>query len=148
MTVLHATTLARQVGGVWRGVLVRGPSGSGKSDLALRALHAGWRLVSDDRTLVWMSGGALYGRAPETIAGLLEARGVGVVPLCALTFAPIALVVDAAPGPVERMPEPADVAILEARVPRLLLELRQASALAKIGLALESRAAHRGLGRL
>jgi serine kinase of HPr protein (carbohydrate metabolism regulator) len=148
MTVLHATTLARQVEGCWRGVLVRGVSGSGKSDLALRALQAGWRLVSDDRTLVWVSGGELYGRAPETIAGLLEARGVGVIPLCVLPFTRIALVVDAANGPVERMPEATDASILDVNIPRLPLELRQASTLAKIGLALEGRAGRRGSPRL
>ncbi|MGC1301131.1 MAG: hypothetical protein WA840_02045 [Caulobacteraceae bacterium] len=148
MSMLHATTLARRVDGVWRGVLVRGPSGSGKSDLALRALHAGWRLVTDDRTLVWMSGGELYGRAPQTISGLLEARGVGVVPICALGFTRIALVVDAVSEPVERMPDPAEIPILAARIPRLQLDLRQASALAKIGLALEGRGGHSGGGRL
>jgi serine kinase of HPr protein (carbohydrate metabolism regulator) len=148
MTVLHATTLARRVDGVWRGVLVRGPSGAGKSDLALRALHAGWRLVTDDRTLVWMSGGELYGRAPENISGLLEARGVGVVPICALGFTRIVLVVDAVSGPVERMPDPTETPILAVRVPRLRLELHQASTLAKIGLALEGRGGHSGGGRL
>ena len=60
-------------------MLIEGPSGSGKSDLALRAIEIGFRLVADDRTLVWASGGALYGRAPAPLGGLIEVRGVGVL---------------------------------------------------------------------
>jgi serine kinase of HPr protein (carbohydrate metabolism regulator) len=146
MSVLHATTLARRVDDgvdkVWRGALIRGMSGSGKSDLALRALDAGWRLVADDRTLVWTSGGELYGRAPAPISGLLEARGVGVVPVTVLGFVRLSLVVDATQGPVERIPEPEEVSVLDVRLPRLQFDLRYASTLAKIGLALAGRAAH------
>jgi serine kinase of HPr protein (carbohydrate metabolism regulator) len=134
--ILHATTLARRVDGRWRGVLVRGPSGAGKSDLALRALQAGWRLVSDDRTVVWMSQGRLYGRAPDALAGLIEARGLGVVGWPTLPFAALALAVDAASSPVERMPEPGFVPVLQASLPRLVLDLREGSAVAKIALAL------------
>ena len=50
----HAGLLARWTGGHWRGVLIEGESGSGKSDLALRALDDGWSLVADDRTLLAM----------------------------------------------------------------------------------------------
>jgi serine kinase of HPr protein (carbohydrate metabolism regulator) len=142
MSVLHATTLARRVDNVWRGVLIRGLSGTGKSDLALRALDSGWRLVADDRTLVWASGGELYGRAPAPISGLLEARGVGVVPVAVLGFVRLGLVVDATQGPVERIPEPEVVSVLAVRLPRLQFDLRYASTLAKIGLALAGRAAH------
>lgn len=142
MSVLHATTLARRVDGVWRGALIRGLSGTGKSDLALRALDNGWRLVADDRTVVWTSGGMLYGRAPGPISGLLEARGVGVVPIAELHFVRLGLVVDAAHGSVERMPERQEVMVLDVRLPRLQFDLRYASTLAKIGLALAGRAAH------
>ena len=63
-------------------------SGAGKSDLALRALQAGWRLVADDYALVWRSGEGLWARAPETIVGRIEARGLGVVPEPALGLRP------------------------------------------------------------
>ena len=68
-------------GGGWRGALLRGPSGAGKSEpgAAARCLPVG-RLVADDRTLVWSSAGRLYGRAPAALAGLVEVRGVGVLP--------------------------------------------------------------------
>ena len=61
-------------------MLIEGASGSGKSDLALRCLPLGFRLVSDDRTRLWVSEGRLFGAAPEPIAGLIEARGLGVMP--------------------------------------------------------------------
>ena len=64
--IRHAGLIARFEPPVWRGVLIDGPSGSGKSDLALRALDGGWMLVADDRVLVWACEGRLYGRAPDT----------------------------------------------------------------------------------
>ena len=71
--ILHAGLVARRQDGYWRGVLIEGASGAGKSDLALRALDHGFRLVADDRVVVWASGGALYGRAPDSLAYLGEA---------------------------------------------------------------------------
>lgn len=73
--LIHATVVA--IGG--RGVLIRGPSGSGKSDLALRLLDRGAELVADDYALVWEEDGKLLARAPGTIFGKIEVRGVGVV---------------------------------------------------------------------
>jgi serine kinase of HPr protein (carbohydrate metabolism regulator) len=106
--ILHATLIARRTGGAWRGVLLRGPSGAGKSSLALRAMSAGFRLVADDRVIVWRSGAAVFGRAPETLAGLLEVRGVGVVASSApLRMCQIALLADlvGSQDDVERVPE-------------------------------------------
>ena len=60
-------------------MLISGPSGSGKSDLALRLLDRGFTLVSDDRTIVRKEGGKLIASAPATIKGKLEIRGVGIV---------------------------------------------------------------------
>ena len=72
--MVHATVIAKWRDGVWRGVLLFGASGAGKSDLALRALEAGWRLVADDYALAWRSGDSLWARAPETIESRIEAR--------------------------------------------------------------------------
>lgn len=124
--VLHAGLLALRSGDRWRGVLVEGPSGSGKSDLALRALDAGFRLVADDRTVVWTSGGLAFGRAPETLSGLLEVRGVGVVRIPALDICRIDLVV--ASGTPERAPDPEVAVLAGTPVPRLRLRLTDASA--------------------
>lgn len=116
---IHATLVARFTGGMWRGVLLRGPSGVGKSDLALRLVGQGWRLVADDRVLVWRSGDRLWGRAPQVLKGLLELRGIGVMPFPALDFAEIALVVDcvSAAESLERVPDPATVEIEGVDVP-------------------------------
>jgi serine kinase of HPr protein (carbohydrate metabolism regulator) len=86
--------------------LIEGPSGAGKSDLALRALDHGFRLVADDRVLLWASGGGLFGRAPDVLSGLIEIRGLGVEPAPSLRMARIALVVACvAAAEVERLPD-------------------------------------------
>jgi HPr kinase/phosphorylase len=119
------------------GLLIRGPSGSGKSDLAIRLIDAGARLVADDRTELVREGNRLIASAPRAIAGLLEARGVGIVRVPALARAAIALVVDLAPAEaVERMPGNSRVSLLGLKVPRLRLDPFQASSVAKLRLYL------------
>jgi serine kinase of HPr protein (carbohydrate metabolism regulator) len=136
--ILHAGLIALRVRTAWRGALIMGASGSGKSDLAIRAVEHGLRLVADDRTLVWSSGGALYGRAPDTLFGLIEARGLGVDAEPALRFAPISLVVlcCASADEVERLPETAFETIDGVAAPRIALFALEASAPAKLGRAL------------
>jgi serine kinase of HPr protein (carbohydrate metabolism regulator) len=63
--IRHAGLIARRSEGQWRGVLIEGGSGSGKSDLALRALDHGYRLVAEDRVLDSTDDGLLIGRAPQ-----------------------------------------------------------------------------------
>ena len=134
--IVHAGLMARRLGGGWRGALIEGPSGSGKSDLALRLLDLGFRLVADDRVVLWASGGRLWGRAPQTLAGLIEARGLDVVPEAALPFCEVALVVE--PGAPERLPEPRRVHRLGVELPGLVVPYREASAPAKLGRALSA----------
>jgi serine kinase of HPr protein (carbohydrate metabolism regulator) len=137
--IVHAGLVALRRGGAWRGALIAGASGAGKSDLMLRALEAGFRLVADDRTLVWASGGRLYGRAPERLGGLIELRGLGVLAEPALPLAEITLVVrcEAEHRPIERMPEPEDAEkVAGVLVPRLCVHALDASAPAKLGRAL------------
>jgi HPr kinase/phosphorylase len=100
---IHGTLVARQ----GQGVLLRGASGSGKSDLALRLLSPPWtwQLVADDQVLLARENGTIAGSAPATLAGLLEVRGVGIVPVPHLASAPIRLVIDLVPfADVERLP--------------------------------------------
>lgn len=144
-TFVHATCIALQSGGQtggrrWRGVLLRGPSGAGKSDLALRLLDAGARLVADDQTALSRRGSALLATSPGTISGLLEVRGLGIVKLGRpklLTQVTIALLVDLVPSErIERLPAPAREELLGASLPRLALAPFEASASAKLRLAL------------
>jgi hypothetical protein len=135
--ILHAGLIARRGRGQWRGVLIEGASGSGKSDLALKALERGWRLVADDRTLIWSEDGRLWGRAPETLAGLIEARGLGIVTADQLPFAEIVLVVRCAPDTeLERTPEPARWSALGVGLPLVALAPLEQSATAKLDRAL------------
>jgi hypothetical protein len=143
---LHATTVAAWRHGAWRGVLIRGASGAGKSTLALKCIEAGWRLVADDRTLVWSSGGRLFGRAPDALAGLVEARGLGVLPVPHLAWVEIALVVDLAPpDAIERLPDPAALAVAGASLPVLALWPHDTAALAKLNLSLACTATPLGV---
>jgi len=80
MIRLHATCIDCK----GHGVLITGRSGCGKSDLALRLIDRGARLVSDDYTEVEVIDGRLVGRAPREIAGLIEVRGLGILPIAAV----------------------------------------------------------------
>ena len=135
--ILHAGLIAWRASGAWRGVLVLGGSGSGKSDLMLRALGQGFRLVADDRTLVWSSGGKPYGRAPDALWGLIELRGVGILREPSLPLAEIALVAWCSDREeVERAPNEAFEAIAGIQTPLVRLHAPDASAPAKLGRAL------------
>jgi serine kinase of HPr protein (carbohydrate metabolism regulator) len=132
--IRHGGLIALYDRGGWRGVLIEGPSGAGKSDLALRALTAGLRLVADDRTLVWPCEGRLFGACPPSIAGLIEARGLGVLAQSARTFVEIHLIVRCArpDEAVERLPEFASQAILGIDLPTLDLHALESSSHLKL----------------
>ncbi len=131
---IHATAVA--LGG--QAVLLLGPSGAGKSDLALRLIDRGWRLVADDRVVLEAREGRLWASAPPVLAGLLEVRGVGIVPEPAVS-APVALAVDIlgpdAPLP-ERLPEPGRFSHETLSVPRVSLAGGAESAPLKLERAL------------
>jgi serine kinase of HPr protein (carbohydrate metabolism regulator) len=132
--IRHASLIATRLAGRWRGVLIEGPSGAGKSDLALRALDQGFRLVADDRVVLWVSGGRVFGRAPDPLAGLLELRGLDVLAVPALPLAEVALI--ARCGTPERLPPPQFDDLLGVSVPRVEVEPRLASAPAGLRRAL------------
>lgn len=92
-----------------RGVLVLGPSGSGKSALALALVGRGAALVADDRVTLRRANGALVARAPAALSGLVEARGVGLLRLPSMPEAPLALAVALDRRPAARMPQPATI---------------------------------------
>lgn len=112
---LHATTVA--FGG--RGLLIMGPSGVGKSALALDLMAAGARLVADDCTIVSSLGETLIASCPPEIRGLVEARGVGVLRAIPLDDVPLAAAVDLGRVEVLRLPEPRRFALLDRSIPLL-----------------------------
>jgi serine kinase of HPr protein (carbohydrate metabolism regulator) len=102
----------------------------------LRCLEAGFRLVADDRVVLWTSGGQLYGRAPDTLAQLIEARSLGVLAEPALPFSAVGLIAEAAAEPERMPPEDDRQTLLNIAVARVRLNLREASAPAKLRRAL------------
>jgi len=131
--LVHATTVA--IGD--RAVLLRGPSGSGKSDLALRLIDAGALLVADDYSQLRRDGGAILVRAPGPIAGLIEARGLGILKVESVPVARLALIADlVAPQHVERLPEPSSETIFGLAIPLVAIAPFEASASIKLRLAL------------
>ena len=110
------------------GVLIRGPSGSGKSRLARELLAAAEaagrfaRLVSDDRTEIATRNGRLVARSVAAIEGRIEVRGVGIVARPFEGAAVVRLVVDCEDVPGERHPEEAEAAaeVEGVRLPRLV----------------------------
>jgi serine kinase of HPr protein (carbohydrate metabolism regulator) len=130
---LHASTVALD----GRAVLICGPSGSGKSDLALRLLDRGFVLVSDDRTIVRKEGSRLIASAPETIKGKLEVRGVGIVQMEHQRDVPIALVVELT-SDIQRLPdEGRERTILGAAIPLINVDALTGSAPSKVAVALD-----------
>lgn len=129
---LHASCIARD----GRALLIRGRSGSGKSDLALRLIDRGAILVSDDYTVVRRVNGRLLARAPSNIEGKIEVRGIGILDIEAIADAPVCLVVDLdAPG--ERLPQKLEsLRVAGVDVPTVALNALEASAPIKVEMAL------------
>lgn len=88
------------------GALIVGPSGSGKSQLALALIERGAQLVSDDQVLLCSVNNALFARAPRPIAGLIEARGLGLLRVPHRRLVQISLIVDLGVASAPRFPEP------------------------------------------
>lgn len=130
---LHASCVALD----GRAILISGPSGSGKSDLALRLIDRGFSLVSDDRTIVRKEGDKVFATAPETIRGKLEIRGVGIVDMDSVASAPVALVIELT-SDVQRLPDDSrERLILGAAIPLISVDATTASAAAKVAVALD-----------
>ena len=102
-TRLHATCVAIDAAGV----LLLGPSGSGKSDLALRLIDGGAKLVADDQVALEVRDGRLMASAPSRLPPLLELRGVGLVPMERAALVPLAAAFELRPhAGLERLPDP------------------------------------------
>ena len=138
--LVHATAVAIE----GNSVLLRGPPGAGKSDLALRLIDGGAQLVADDQAELQRAAERILVRSPTTIAGLLEVRGIGIVRVGALAEAPLALLVDlVSPEEVERLPEPRLEEVLGLAIPLITLAAFEASAAAKIRIAVREFSALR-----
>ena len=89
-----------------------------------------------------MQGDSLIASAPESLFGLIEVRGIGIVRVESLAEAPLALIADllpeAPPGAIERLPPRATERFLGRDLPRIAVAPFEASAAAKVALALRA----------
>jgi len=120
------------------GILIAGPAGAGKSDLALRLIDGGGQLVADDQTELKIEKGELIATAPRSIKGLFEMRHVGLVRLPHVAKAKVALYIDLAllHEKLDRLPDAENMFLLDRPVRRLKLPAFAASTPAKIRAAL------------
>lgn len=139
--LVHGTCLV--IGGC--GVLILGPPGSGKSDLALRLIDQPGlgtgaeamtaRLVADDQVLITRRQSRLMAAPPPRLAGLIEVRGLGIVTVEHAAEAEIKLAVRlAGAASIERVPEPgeAQMELLGMTLPMIAVDAAAASAPARI----------------
>lgn len=122
-----------------QGVLILGPSGSGKSDLALRLIKEfGAGLVADDRTDIAIIKGQIFASAPSSIQGMLEVRGVGIINLPFCKQSPVVLVINLVNNPkeIERLPKETFFEIFDKKIRCFYFLGKEASVPAKVLAAL------------
>ncbi len=100
MELIHGTSVN------WhgQGVLIIGPSGSGKSGLALGLMAHGAGLICDDQTRLIQSDGAIFLHPAPNLLGMIEARGTGILNAEASDPAPLTLVIDMGTPETDRLP--------------------------------------------
>jgi serine kinase of HPr protein (carbohydrate metabolism regulator) len=137
-TIRHGTAvLVPGEGQPSAAVLLRGPSGSGKSDLAFRLIADGATLICDDQVELEKRHERVYAGPVGEIRGLIEVRGVGLLRVPVAAVSPLALVVDlVAREEVPRLPPEETVDILGIALPLLRLHAFDASAVAKLRAAM------------
>lgn len=120
------------------GILIRGLSGTGKSDLALRLIKDGAQLVADDQVFLQVQNGRIFACAPEPLYGLLEVRGIGIIRMLPQVSAPIRLVVDLTQNDeIERLPTTKTTNLRGVIFPKINLWAFETSAVAKVRIALD-----------
>jgi len=131
MECLHATAVI--VDDV--GLLLRGHSGAGKSDLALRLIDGGAELVADDQVAVQAHSGRLIAAAPADLYGIIEVRGIGLMRTTAAENADIDAIIELVDtASIERLPERAQATINGVTLPLFWLTPFESSAPAKVRL--------------
>ena len=118
------------------GILIRGKSGSGKSDLALRLIDSGATLVSDDVTICKKIGDYLYLYPHPETKGLLEVRELGIMTVPYVENVRLFLVVELVEEEFERMPGMMSCSILGVKFPKIKIFGKSSSAVAKIKIKL------------
>jgi len=99
---MHATAIAKGD----HAALILGPSGSGKSSLALQLISLGCCLISDDQTELFEKNGVLFCRKPDSLPALIEAREFGLLSVPMQPEAQVSCLIDMTHTETERLPEP------------------------------------------
>lgn len=134
MTLHHASSVEFE----GKGIIIFGDSGSGKSDLALRLIDAGGKLISDDYVSVIAKDNILYAQTAPNIEGLIEVRGVGLVTTPFKKSMTLDLALELKPmGKIERLPEDSFFEEAGCKIPLYYFDGFSASALAKIRFILQ-----------
>lgn len=129
MTLLYGTCVAFGV----KGILIRGASNSGKSDMALRLIDKGAMLIADDQVWIRKKGQTLYAHPPHNLKGLIEMRGYGILTLPYQEETALELIVHLTAHP-PRLPQ--ETSFMDVPIKHLFLHAFEASALTKIEMAL------------
>ena len=145
-TLIHGTCIAFDA----KGILLLGPPGAGKSSLALRLMdEPGFgisgklkpaTLVADDQVILRRDQTRLMAYPPPVLSGLLEIRGIGIVPVTHLHEAEIVLVADLVPvTEIERLPDSAQThtSLLNIDLPRVRIDASLAAAAARLRAAFD-----------
>jgi serine kinase of HPr protein (carbohydrate metabolism regulator) len=120
-------------------VLIEGKSGAGKSDLALRLIDRGARLVSDDYTILVRRKGMLYAQPPANLAGKMEVRGIGIVEMDHVEDVPVSLIVAIEEEPPRMPPDERRRRFAGVELREIALPSLEPSSAIKVELALKQR---------
>ncbi len=135
-----------------KGVLIRGESGIGKSEVALELIRRGHQLVADDRVDCYQIHNSIVGRAPRILEGMLEIRGVGIIDVArmygantTLKRANVDVVVELTPWDTNANYDRVGIEqtkyenILDVEVPKIILPVREGRSM---GIVIESAVAN------
>ncbi len=128
----HATSIVLEE----NGIMILGKPGSGKSDLALRLIDNGATLVSDDLTICKKIGENIFLFSTEEIRGLLEVREIGIITVPYVEKVRLKMITELTNNDNERLPKPKSVKILGVKIPKLNINGKNPSAVAKVKLKL------------
>ena len=95
-----------------RALLITGPAGAGKSALALQMMALGAGLIADDRTILHREDDRIIASCPDTIRGMIEARGIGILPVPAALPAALCAIMDLSQTEKKRLPKLRSMCIL------------------------------------
>ena len=112
---LHASTVTLE----GRALVIAGPSGSGKSALALRMIALGAGLIADDVTALARTLDRVTAHFPSTLPSLIEVRGLGLLNVPIVAGDPVHSILDLGVDETDRLPDPRTFTILGQDVPLL-----------------------------